>query len=223
MFGIKFVFERKIFDLMGLEVFNTETVETVAKNVGFWGVIIGSIIAFFKKIVVPIWKFFREYNDHKTLLLKGNENIENILKELKPNGGSSLKDQISRIEANLELIDVKVAAVAIASNVGYWKSDSKGNAIEVGKSLCAILGRTESEIKGSNWVSSIHTSDRIAVKNEWDSSVRDNRNFEMNYRFVKPDGSIQKVKGSAFAIIKDNTLQGFFGTLVKDGEPYFEN
>ncbi|HNO70136.1 MAG TPA: PAS domain-containing protein [Bacteroidia bacterium] len=220
---MKIVLERKILDWMSLENFNADAVESVAKSVGFWGVIFGGLITFFKKVIQPIWRFFKEYNEHKELLLKGNENIENILKELRPNGGSSLKDQLSRIENSVDLLDVKVAAVAIASNVGYWKSDSKGNAIEVGKSLCAILGRTESEIKGSNWVSSIHTSDRIAVKNEWDSSVRDNRNFEMNYRFVKPDGSIQKVKVSAFAIIKDNTLQGFFGTLVKDGEPYFEN
>lgn len=217
------VLRNKNFDLMGLDNFNSGTVESVAKSVGFWGVIIGAVIATFKKVILPIWRFFKEYNEHKELLLKGNENIDAILKELRPNGGSSLKDQISRIENNIDILDVKVAAVALATNVGYWKSDANGKAIEVGRSLCSILGRTEAEIKGSNWVSSIHTSDRIAVKNEWDSSVRDNRNFEMNYRFVKPDGSIQKVKVSAFAIIKDNTLQGFFGTLVKDGEPYFEN
>lgn len=217
------VLRNKNFDLMGLDNFNSENVESVAKSVGFWGVIIGAVIATFKKVILPIWRFFKEYNEHKELLLKGNENIDAILKELRPNGGSSLKDQISRIENNIDILDVKVAAVALATNVGYWKSDANGKAIEVGRSLCSILGRTEAEIKGSNWVTIIHPNDREAVKSEWDSAVEDGRDFEMVYRFVKPDGSIQKVKVLAFAIIKDNTLQGFFGTLVKDGEPYFEN
>lgn len=217
------VFRNKIFDLMGLDNFNSETVESVAKSVGFWGVIIGAVIAAFKKVILPIWRFFKEYNEHKELLLKCNENIDAILKELRPNGGSSLKDQLSRIENSVDLLDVKVAAVALATNVGYWKSDANGKAIEVGRSLCSILGRTDSEIKGSNWVTIMHPNDREIVKSEWDSVVEDGRDFEMVYRFVKPDGSIQKVKGSAHAMFKDDKLIGFFGTLIKEGEAYFEN
>jgi len=154
---------------------------------------------------------------------KGNENIEAILKELRPNGGSSLKDQLSRIEDNIEILDVKVASVALATNVGYWKSDYKGRAIEVGRSLCSILGRNESEILGSNWVGIIHPEDRERVKEEWDSSVEDSRNFEMIYRFLKPDGSVQKVKCFAHTILKNDTLIGYFGTLIKEGDAYFEN
>ena len=220
---MKIVLERKILDWMSLENFNSENVESVAKSVGFWGVIIGAVIATFKKVILPIWRFFKEYNEHKELLLKGNENIDAILKELRPNGGSSLKDQIYRIENNIDILDVKVAAVALATNVGYWKSDANGKAIEVGRYLCSILGRTEAEIKGSNWVTIIHPNDREAVKSEWDSAVEDGRDFEMVYRFVKPDGSIQKVKGSAHAMFKDDKLIGFFGTLIKEGEAYFEN
>lgn len=220
---MKIVLERKILDWMSLENFNADAVESVAKSVGFWGVIIGAIVAFFKKVILPVWRFFKEYNEHKELLLKGNENIDAILKEFRPNGGSSLKDQISRIENNIDILDVKVAAVALATNVGYWKSDANGKAIEVGRSLCSILGRTEAEIKGSNWVTIIHPNDREAVKSEWDSAVEDGRDFEMVYRFVKPDGSIQKVKGSAHAMFKDDKLIGFFGTLIKEGEAYFEN
>lgn len=217
------VLKNKISDLMSLDNFDSNTVESVAKSVGFWGVIIGGVIATFKKAILPIWRFFKEYNEHKELLLKGNENIDAILKELRPNGGSSLKDQISRIENSIDVLDVKVAAVALATNVGYWKSDSNGRATEVGRSLCTILGRTESEIIGSNWVSIIHQNDREMVKNEWDSAVDDGRDFEMIYRFVKPDGSIQKVKGFAHAILKNDRLIGYFGTLIKEGEPYFEN
>ena len=219
---MKIVLERKIFDWMSLENFNTDTVESVAKSVGFWGVIFGGLIAFFKKVIQPIWRFFKEYNEHKELLLKSNENIETILKELRPNGGSSLKDQLSRIENSVDLLDVKVAAVALATNVGYWESDKLGRAVEIGRSLCSILGRSESEIKGSNWVSIMHPQDRESVKEEWDNAVEDSRNFEMTYRFIKPDGSIQKVKGSSHPILKNNELTGFFGTLIKDGEPYFE-
>lgn len=217
------VLKNKNLDLMSLDKFNVDTVEYVAKSVGFWGVILGAIVAFVKKIVIPVWKFFKEYHDHKALLIKGNENIDAILKELRPNGGSSLKDQISRIENNIELLDIKVASVALATNVGYWKSDSRGHVVEVGRSLCIILGRTESEIIGNNWINIVHPEDRDRVKEEWDSSVADSRNFELVYRMVKSDGSIQKVKGVAYAIVKNYNLIGYFGTLIKEGEPYFEN
>ena len=53
------VLRNKNFDLMGLDNFNSENVESVAKSVGFWGVIIGAVIATFKKVILPIWRFLR--------------------------------------------------------------------------------------------------------------------------------------------------------------------
>ena len=73
--------------------------------------------------------------------------IDLLLKEFKPNGGGSMKDAINRLETEAKHISVQMAfnKVAVESHVnnyglinksGFVKTDTKGNTIEVGTSVC---------------------------------------------------------------------------------------
>lgn len=159
-----------------------------------------------------IWKFWlqKRFKEAKDLYSK----ILIISDEFRPNGGSSLRDAINRIEEKISLQEQKTIALIKSFPIGTWISDKHGKCVDVNKSLCKIMGRTESEIKGDNWSNWIHPDEKDEVFEEWYRCVKNDLNFDMEYRYILPDKSVQRVHGSAYQLKNDKgELVGFLGTL----------
>ncbi len=149
--------------------------------------------------------------------------IEKISEEFKPNGGSTLRDSIDRIEQKLKLQDEKILGIIKSSPIGTWVSDKQGKCIDVNRMLCTILDRTESEIKGDNWLNWVHPSDANEVYVNWNRAITNQIDFDMKYRFVLPDGKIQAVHATAYQLKSDSgDVIGFLGTMLAIGHPEIE-
>lgn len=165
-----------------------------------------------------VWRFWlkKRFNQLSDLYLK----VHKISEEFSPNGGSTLRDAINRIEDKISLQEQKTLAIIKSFPIGTWISDKNGKCVDVNRSLCKIMGRTESEIKGDNWSNWIHPDEKEAVFEEWYRAVHNMMTFDMTYRYVLPDGRIQKVHGIAYQLrTEKNELVGFLGTLYADGDP----
>ena len=165
-----------------------------------------------------LWKFWlqKRFADLKDLY----ERIKIISEEFRPNGGSTLRDAINRIEEKVTLQEQKTLAIVKSLPIGTWISDNRGKCIDVNRSLCKITGRTESELKGDNWSNWVHPPQKEEVFEEWSRCVTNDLNFDMEYKFVLPNGKVQSVHGVAYQLRdKDNKLIGFLGTLAAIGEP----
>ncbi len=163
-----------------------------------------------------LWKFWlkKRYEEGKDLYLK----IQLMAEEFRPNGGSTLRDAINRIEEKVTIQDQKTLAIIKSLPIGTWLSDQNGKCIDLNKTLCKIMGRTESEIKGDNWSNWIHPDEKDDVFEEWYRCVKNDLNFDMEYRYVLPNKSIQKVHGTAYQLKNDKgELVGFLGTLEAIG------
>lgn len=165
-----------------------------------------------------VWRFWlkKRFNQLSDLYLK----VQKISEEFSPNGGSTLRDAINRIEDKITLQEQKTLAIIKSFPIGTWISDKHGKCVDVNRSLCKIMGRTESEIKGDNWSNWIHPDERDDVFEEWYRAVNNMMTFDMTYRYVLPDGRIQKVHGVAYQLRTErNELIGFLGTLYAEGDP----
>ena len=165
-----------------------------------------------------LWKFFlkKKFDEVTQLYSK----VQIIADEFRPNGGSTLRDAIDRIEDKINIQEQKTIAIIKSLPLGTWISDKNGKCIDVNKSLCTIMHRVESEIKGDNWSNWIHPDEKEEVFAEWRRCVDNMINFDMNYRYVLPDGRVQKVHGVAYQLRTDKgELVGFLGTLYTIGLP----
>ena len=163
-----------------------------------------------------IWKMWlqKRYEEGRQLYKMLNV----MAAEFRPNGGSSLRDAINRIETKVQMQEQTTIAIIKSLPLGTWVSDKNGKCIDLNKSLCRITGRTESEIKGDNWSNWVHPDEKEEVFEEWTRCVQNMLNFDMSYRFVLPDGRIQKVHGIAYQLRDDKSnLIGFLGTLYAEG------
>jgi len=164
-----------------------------------------------------IWKFWlkNKFKEISELYQK----IQVIAQEFRPNGGSTLRDAINRIETKVSLQQQTTTAIIKSFPIGTWISDEKGKCIDVNKNLCRIMSRTEAEIKGDNWANWLLEKDE--VYEEWKRCVENDTNFDLEYTYILPDRRKQKVHGFAQRLKNEKgELIGFLGTLDPIGSPY---
>jgi FtsZ-binding cell division protein ZapB len=126
------------------------------------------------------------------------EKINTLLKEFKPNGGGSLKDAVNRLETETSHILVQMAfnKVAVESHVnnyglinksGFVKTDTEGNTIEVGTSVCRLLQRNFEELKDKNYVNYIYPSERDGWIKGITNALNTKSDFEIEVRIALPN------------------------------------
>ncbi len=173
-----------------------------------------------------LWKFWLKAKwdeiklAHKNLqtIVDLKPKIDRIELELKPNGGSSIHDAINRIESKVGLQDQKLLALLKSMPYGTFITDSLGNWIDVNLTLCRITERTESELKGNDWMNWIHEDDKEDVMAEWERAVKNKMVFNMNMIYTTPTGqeiSIQ-IHGNQLKSEKGDLI-GYFGTVYNVG------
>lgn len=155
--------------------------------------------------------------------------LDRVLKEVLPNGGSSLRDSINRVEKNIKLIESNVNVIGdkvdsledthrISLNmqqIAFWISGKQGEITYASPSMCKLVKRVESEMLGNGWISCISHEDTRRISEAWENSVIENRTFDEIYTFTSGENSI-KVHGIAFH--KKNLkgeYVGSYGTLTK--------
>lgn len=141
--------------------------------------------------------------------------LDDIKKEVKPNGGSSLRDSIDRIESLQSKHNLINTAQLSVSNVAYWESDNKGRFVVVSQAFCRLLAVSESEIKGSNWATMLHKEDKANVLREWADCIKFERSFSMEFRFVRPNKSVVKVEAKAYPLINKGQMIGIWGRVTE--------
>ena len=180
----------------------------------------GAIATILAVAVPAVWwaakRVHKNLMMHKTLheeLLKIAKQVNN---ELQPNGGASLRDAVDRIELRQALQEQIQEGMGNALLLPFWFSNTEGQCTLASIQLCRTLGVTENEILGNNWVALTHPDDRGSVKESWDYAVVERRNFQQVYRFIKPDGTVIKVRGNATPLLnpKDGSVMRYFGTIT---------
>lgn len=159
--------------------------------------IAGGVFTFFWKI----YKKLREIYD-KIML---------IAKELTPNGGSSLKDQCNRIELRLNGLDFFQKMYLDIVDMPIFMTDGNGHCTWANRAYLNMLGKQVNDIIGSGWETVIHQEDRDRVTQEWYESIKEERPFDLQCRYVTSDDSVIVVRCKASGSIKT----GYFGILSK--------
>lgn len=113
-----------------------------------------------------------------------------IMKELRTNGGTSLKDSVNELRITVSALDGKFRAYAAHANIIGWESAKDGRYIWASPAMLAILGRAPDEVLGQAWRSIVAEKDRERVIDEWTDSVNEARSFYMTYSWIHRDGHL---------------------------------
>ncbi len=112
--------------------------------------------------------------------------LDQILAELHPNGGGSLRDSINRIERNQSIIvnEVKLGTRwqrLIVDEIGLatFITDSSGKFLSVSQGYINMTGLTLEEVLGEGWRNSLAEQETTRVGAAWDQAIDQRRDFHI--------------------------------------------
>jgi PAS domain S-box-containing protein len=164
-----------------------------------------------------------------------------VAKEFSPNGGMSVKDQITRIERKVDVLaesqksmsehqkkmaarharnEQRLRVIMNNSLEAVFESDASGSCVGVNSAYCRMIGIRDDDALGWNWQNLIHYEDRPMVMTDWLDAVSRKRTFDHVYRFVRPDGYEIRVKCQAHVLTdEDGNVSGWLGVIKPFGNP----
>lgn len=93
--------------------------------------------------------------------------------------------------------EARFRELATTAPVGIFQTDSRGMFVYVNERWSEMAGMTLREAAGGGWLRAVHPADRNRVQVAWHASVRMGETFELQYRFLRPDGEETWVMGRA--------------------------
>jgi PAS domain S-box-containing protein len=120
-----------------------------------------------------------------------------------------------RAEAALAASERRFRALITHAPVGIFETDAKGDCCFVNDRWTSITGMSAEDAMGVGWVGILHPDDRVDVFLEWYEAAQAGREFALEYRFVREDGAVVWVAGSAVAVRDtEGTVTGYLGRVI---------
>jgi PAS domain S-box-containing protein len=120
--------------------------------------------------------------------------------------------------------EARFRELATTAPVGIFQTDSRGMFVYVNERWSEMAGMNLVEAAGGGWLRAVHPADRARVQTVWHSSVSDLQPFELQYRFLRPDGDETWVMGRAVhSRDADGAVIGSLGTVTDVTESHHQS
>lgn len=181
------------------------SVDAAAVTIGLFG-----CIAFvYRKAVIPMYNW-------TSSIIKSLEKIDVIYEQMFTNGGSTMRDAVNRIEYRINLLEKKQGIYILDTPHGVYESNENGEVTSVNRTMCRLTGKTENEILGNGWLTSVAEHDRERVDSAWSYAIDNKIEFKTIYDMISSDGEMFKVRTHANPIKSaDGKVLGYIGIIDK--------
>lgn len=130
--------------------------------------------------------------------------ISQVLHEVTPNGGGSIKDLVIDLKKDTQLSVALLDAMANALEYGVWRSDPAGEWVSVNEKLTELTGRAPQDLIGNGWRGCVAPLFKHDVLEEWDAAVEEKRHFSANFSYIRNDGTMTPVYAVKAVPVLDN-------------------
>lgn len=145
-----------------------------------------------------------------------SEQIIEILKEVKPNGGSSLKDRVINMDQKLDNIDARVRHQDETNETPIFKLDATGQMTFANCAFRELVNAEASQLTHHDYLSLMDDDDRRRFLRSRDEAIKFKMPLDAIVRFKLVGPHYAKVHMRAEPDVRhEGELKGFFGTAAK--------
>lgn len=125
-------------------------------------------------------------------------------------------DAKSRSETDkLKASEARLNLALKASRMGVWEWDALSGEVTWSKELKKLYGlKANEKVDYKKYISLIHPGDREATKKIIDAAQKSGKQYRVEHRIVRPDGSIHWVLGQGQAFIENGKVVRMLGTTM---------
>jgi PAS domain-containing protein len=104
--------------------------------------------------------------------------VSTISKELKPNGGKSMKDQMNDLQLSTKTILYRQRWILDNREEPIFETDENGNFTWANSALIRLTDRLFKDLENNNWINALCEKTRTEVNDSWQIAIENKRNFE---------------------------------------------
>lgn len=156
---------------------------------------------------------------------KTHKLVQQLMSEMHPNGGGSLRDAIDRIdqrsrclEEQLSLVRLKLRVSGIFDTKPAFAADKDGKFTWVSPAYEEIVETPLLSVLGDGWINGVHQDDRDKVFYSWRFAVKHSTDFHMVFTHcgTKTQRCIRmRVDAYAARDDHDGTCAGWIGVMAR--------
>lgn len=188
-------------------------------------------IAYLATVAVPV-TVAGAIKAHRVLKLRAQKvvalhsKVDAILKELTPNGGGSLKDQVTSMRADVKTLKANVAVLrdGLRFSLGLqptavFETNEAGRCTNASPALCEMFGMTHEEMLGLGWLAALASAEeRDRAWLNWRSAVESGVPYKDRYLVhnVKTGERFYACARAVASKTDDGAVSHFFGSVEKE-------
>ena len=128
--------------------------------------------------------------------------VSTISKELKPNGGKSIKDQMNDLQASTKTILYRQRWILDNREEPIFETDENGNFTWANDSLIRLTDRLFKDLENNNWINALCEKSRTEVNDSWQMAIENKRNFE--HEVIIIDGKNRAFSAKCHAVRQED-------------------
>lgn len=182
--------------------------------------------------VLAIWRLYLwpmpgKIRDHlaRTIQNVVRTETQEIKAELHPNGGSSLRDAVDRLDKGQHSISSSISTLNCKQwamlgfhdeNRGWFETDANGQLLRMSAQILRWVGRSMTELQGDRWRTIIEPSMRDAAAAWWHATWSSGSYGDMEQQYITADGGKLRVLIHATPVFdEDHVLIAYVGTITR--------
>lgn len=139
--------------------------------------------------------------------------VSRIDAELRPNGGSTVKDMVCRIGNQVEHLQARVRHQDETNEKPIFELDSRGHLTFANCAFRELVNADENELSHRAYVSRIHADDRTRFIRELDEAIENKMPIDSTFKIRYDDSGFVALRILANPDVRPSgELVGFFGT-----------
>lgn len=141
-----------------------------------------------------------------------DSSVKHVLREVLPNGGSSMRDTVNKIASTQEDIKRSLALQNGVMRAHYdadgvyarFETDGIGRNTWVNRTYMTWVNRSIDQVIGYGWINCIAPAYREHVRDEWELAISERREFAMRYKLRDAHGHEFEVDCVAVPVAGDD-------------------
>lgn len=188
--------------------------EIAAKAVGMLATLGGSAWAAMRFVVAPVRSGLRTLTQMSGRIEEHENHLKEIVAQLKPNGGKSLRDSVNQISRLVSMNWHAMRAHIEEHDIAAFHAGPDGGYSWVSRGWTELVSLQRDQATGCGWTATVHPDDRQRVFDAWSDCVADKRPFGLRYRLVRGAVWVDSTAVPVFAA-DGETIIGWQGQLTK--------
>lgn len=179
-------------------------ISTVAAVVGVATTLWATLVYVRKRWIAPLFRNFLHMVDAAHM-------VPSIREQLFNNSGSTLRDMVDRIAAQLAVLRSQDTALMQEHEKGIFMTDETGRTVWVNRAYLCMLGVTEGQVLGYGWKNTVAHQERRGYITAWEEAIQDRREFEHVVTLRTEDG-LASFSVRAYPV--EQPYKGYIGFVV---------